>query len=130
MKERYITSMQPWFDYLKNVLGVKQVMLPETLSSEASPKLMFVLPHSPSPAESEMLSKMILAMKLKSEDVQILLVNEFLPTNSLVVAFTDGEKLNSHTNIHYTHSLSRLMNNPGLKKETWALLQQIMLKIP
>ncbi len=125
--------------YLEKTLGVQQIVSAETdnqILNQKSEELLkadqiidlgfFIEGYETySLEENELLSKIILAMKLNPDQFQILNLNEKNNIKSKVqVYFVDHPK-----NDFETFSARTLLKKPEFKKQTWDYLKKTILQI-
>ena len=127
--------MQGYLQYLKNVLGVSQILLDNSQTKKSVQISQRVIVwvealHSFSEADHELLSNMLAAMKIDKSDMAIFDLSEktkmlaSLPPQALqfelVLSPTDKNA--------QTFSPQMMHQNKQLKAEAWTFLQKVMLK--
>lgn len=130
-------------NYLSHVLGIHSFLsrepesFSETASFEASiekksVKCSFIYPKKFSLPAQEMLTKMVQAMGLSMDSIQIFQDASLVEPQQLSVEFLDespsmlGEW---HGQRLYTFSPEYLLKHPEQKKQVWGHLQQVIKKI-
>lgn len=137
--------------YLNDVLGVKQVLLPQLVVSQLEEsslqvrplKILFVCSESLSVDAQELFYKMVAAMKLEKNQIELVnchqksLIDfeiEILSCQA-VVFFTDEAldwkqlaQSESFFNVQ-AFGPEYLLKNPQYKKQTWEQLQKVMAAI-
>lgn len=137
--------------YFIQVLGIREVLRPftqdapvvaEPMAEQKKPMVLFIDDRPWTVPTADLFKKMWQAMKLTSEQVQVLfLESEGAPTSksdlqlkalsaTAVVNFSHEALEELPTDIQFhTVSPSRLIENPALKKEVWSELQKVMLAL-
>ncbi len=125
--------LEAYFDYIENVLGVKQIYLEASEQEVIETKLLVVVEQLQSLTVDEvaLLEKMIAAMqidmslikmideaKLKNKKYNADFVLKMLNTQQLPQVF--------EINHQVTYSSAVLLKNPKLKGEAWAHLQKVI----
>lgn len=127
-----MSDKQDYFDYVINVLGVKSVVLSDLQAhTNKEADLLFVIESylNYTADEKDLLGKMIAALKIKQEKIQVVDSSE---NNSyqakFKVYFVDQYVKNStfaECEVK-THSPRFLLKNADFKKEAWADLQKVI----
>jgi len=123
-----------YFEYLENVLGIKTILQSQVIETGApivTIELLFCVQnlHSYTEAETDLLYKMIAAVKVDGSRLKVCDLQEAtkFETNCLVI-FQD-ETLNSPVKAGLTiqtFSPRLLMKKPDLKKQAWTELQKVL----
>jgi hypothetical protein len=130
--------IQDYISYLSNTLGIKQVILPEMQVAPSLPRVLFVDEKPWSKDATILFIKMREAMKLDASQVDIVFESEStLPdlqvkalTHDVIVFFTDKNFDKIEANKKFMTSGPEVMlKAPQLKKEAWAVLQNVMAAI-
>lgn len=111
-------------NYLKNVLGINEVLVPEAGTSELS--CVFLLSKKPSESESDLLNKMIAAMKLEKQSYQIHIKAVPAVTSRWLICFGKNPAELTNAKKIELAELSQVLEAPNLKKQIWSELQCIM----
>jgi hypothetical protein len=130
--------IQDYISYLTKTLGIKQVILPEIQVAPTLPRILFIDEKPWSKDATALFTKMQEAMKLNHEQVDIVFESETtLPdlqvkalTHDVIVFFTDKnfEKIEANKKF-MTSGPEQMLKQPQLKKEAWAVLQNVMAAI-
>jgi hypothetical protein len=130
--------------YLENVLGLKTLVWPEIQSpvivEEPKPKaaqVLFIQERAWSPSASDLFHKMREAMKLTSDQVNVVFADQVSSSElqvavmaaDRVVAFSKNifQTLNKEPeNKFVTFSPEEMLQRPDLKKQAWEDLKQVM----
>lgn len=130
-------AVEIYFDYVQNILGVKQVVLERTVSSSeqvvnSNFELLISVTdlNNFAPDESALLYKMIGALQLPAERYAVCdACDAHLFSSPFILSFaeTSAELDNGH-NVQ-TFSPRILLKKPELKKQAWADMQKILQKI-
>jgi hypothetical protein len=125
--------LDAYFDYIENVLGVKQIYLDTSDYEVISAKLLVLVEQlqSMTVAEKELLEKMIAAMQIDASFIKI--VDESQIKNKKFNAEFVLKMLNTQqlpevqdSQQQVTYSSMILLKQPQLKKEAWAHLQKVI----
>ncbi|MBC7466274.1 MAG: hypothetical protein H7256_09800 [Bdellovibrio sp.] len=132
------TPVETYFEFVENVLGIKQVLLDRTVETMADEIAAGTPPHeiqilisvqdleNYSAPEKELLYKMIQALQLKPESY--LVIDTAQKTGYLAqheLSFADSPKP-STADLIETYSPRVLISKPALKKAAWTEMQKLL----
>jgi hypothetical protein len=127
--------VETYFDYVENVLGIKQVLTSRIefsvpVGAIEVPLLITVSELlSYSEAENELLYKMVAALKLDPTNYVVIDTSNADGYNSNVeLRFVDNPGASNETQIQ-TFSPRILLTKPELKKQAWTEMQKVQQKI-
>lgn len=137
--------MEAYIAYLENVLGLRQVVWPETSveiqedppENTARVHVLFVADQPFSPRAKELFEKMRDAMKIPNQQCKLLFVSHASSAELQVSAFaaehvvcfskaTFEQIPADHAARFVTYSPEVLLSRPELKKEAWEDLKKVM----
>lgn len=140
--------MDRYIQYLEQVLGLKQVILPEvqppaadstsaSVPAENTLRVLFLADKPWSPKARDLFLKMREAMKLPEKQTRVLFASEMswpeieiaALSAERVVCFSENLFAKIHVDSHlkfHTHNPEDLLSRPQLKKETWEDLKKVM----
>lgn len=125
--------LEAYFEYIENVLGVKQIYLDTSEQEVIEAKLLVVVEQlqSMAVAETELLEKMIAAMKIDLSFIKM--IDEAQLKNKkynaeFVLKMLNTQQLPqvSERNQQVTYSSAVLIKQPQLKKDAWEHLQKVI----
>lgn len=141
-------ALAEYLQYMQQVLGVREVLLGPEMALETlneAPvhhrKVLFIDTKKWTPAALELFNKMRQAMKLNSDEIQILFANETALADIQLQCLQAQEIVSFDANIFsdlqkdFPQQLTQtigpevLLKDPAKKKETWAELQKVMQKL-
>jgi hypothetical protein len=127
--------VETYFEYVENVLGIKQVLTSRidfstTNTSIETPLLISVSDLlSYSDIENELLYKMIAALKMDPASYIVVDASSSDGYSCHVeLRFTDAPQTSTENQIQ-TYSPRTLVKKPELKKQTWTEMQKVLQKI-
>ncbi len=126
------SSFKNYFLYVQDVLGIKNVFLPATEPTAVTTELLILVENleSYTPAESELLHKMIEALKLDTSKYQIINSHDDnLKANYQLLLADQVPQTTDSPNCTTTYSPRRLLAEPNLKKVAWTSMQSVLKKI-
>ena len=118
-----------YFDYVTGVLGIKTVMLDQAeFKNETVPLLLAVQDLSTySAAESELLEKMIAALKMDPKSLRLVeLAQAAAIQRGFTVEFCDQTSGVATSTLQQVYSPRTLIQKPNLKKQAWDDLQKVI----
>lgn len=125
--------LDAYFDYIENVLGVKQIYLDSSEQEVITAKLLVVVEglQSMTAAESELLEKMIAAMQIDMSFIKMIDSSQLKNKKhnaEFVLKMLNTQQLPQvqDANEQVTYSSAVLIKQPQLKKEAWAHLQKVI----
>ena len=126
-------TLNAYFDYIENVLGVKQIYLDNSDQDIISTKLLIVVENlqSMNSAETELLEKMVAAMQIDMNLIKMIDSNQLSHKKyqaEFVLKMLNTQQLmhSTNNNEQVTYSSEVLVKQPQLKKEAWAHLQKVI----
>ena len=134
-----------YLDYLEKTLGLKSLLWPLALQQastanmrdQKSLRILFLEEHPWSQPARELFEKMREAMKISSDQIQILFANQVSQAEIQVQSLTAQRVVCFSQNLFdqisveapfkfFTHSPEQLLLHPTKKKEAWSELQKVM----
>lgn len=126
-----VSEKKDYFDYVQNVLGVKSILLNQepVETIKQSPLVIYVENYiNYSPAEMELLSKMIAALKIDLNWIRVVDLDNQEIQSEFTIYFI--EELNQNDPIEKnkvrTYSPRILLKNSKFKKKAWDDLQAVI----
>lgn len=125
--------LEAYFEYIENVLGVKQIYLDPSEQEVINTKLLVVVEQlqALTVAETDLLEKMIAAMQIDMSFIKM--IDEAQLKNKkynaeFVLKMLNTQQLPQASEVHQqvTYSSAVLIKQPQLKKEAWAHLQKVI----
>lgn len=125
--------LEAYFEYIENVLGVKQIYIDASEQEVINTKLLVVVEQlqALTVAETELLEKMIAAMQIDMSFIKM--IDESQLKNKkynaeFVLKMLNTQQLpeEKNSNQQVTYSAAVLIKQPQLKKEAWAHLQKVI----
>ena len=125
--------LEAYFEYIENVLGVKQIYIDASEQEVINTKLLVVVEQlqALTVAETELLEKMIAAMQIDMSFIKM--IDESQLKNKkynaeFVLKMLNTQQLPEEKNStqQVTYSAAVLIKQPQLKKEAWAHLQKVI----
>ena len=121
-----------YIDYVRNVLGVKSIfsnsVLPE--APVEIPLVVYVQDYrSYSTTETDLLHKMLAAVKISAENIQFFDLSENVNAVSQMTIYLTDEMKPGRTlaaNEIHTYSARQLLQKPAFKKAAWDELQKVL----
>ena len=126
-------------NYFEDVLGVREVLIPESENEKIS--LLFLSLKALTPAEQNLFDKIVAATKLPLQQVQHQILDwdrlwsDNLSYQQIVFlgeppqALIEQSERNSDGSLTQISSLEEMINVPVLKKKAWESLQIVLKKI-
>ena len=125
-------SFKNYFQYVQDVLGIKNVFFPAKDSNSKNIELLILVDNlkSYSPEESELLHKMIEALKLDPKKYQIVDSQDSNSKANYQLLLADQVPQSTESlNCTATYSPRRLLAEPHLKKVAWVAMQSVLKNI-
>lgn len=130
------SSLKIYFKYVQNVLGIKQIFSKNLPLESASVENITVLISvenlkTYSSSENSLLEKMVSALKLNAKQISIIDAKDPAPTACYGINLVDTISVDKKIDprLFITWSPRHLLQNPEHKKEAWAVMQSLLLKI-
>ena len=130
------SSLKVYFKYVQEVLGIRQIFTKSSSMESAVQENITVLIavkdlKSYNLEENNLLEKMISALKLTPEQMLIIDRADLAPLSRYRLNLNDeaADSLTTDPSLFNTWSPRHLLQNPGLKKDAWAVMQKLLQKI-
>lgn len=126
------TAVEVYFEYLEDVLGIKQVLFdrqPEVTSQLVQiPILISVLNLKNYKAEeNELLYKMIAALKLPPENYVVIDADQISNYEAKAhLSLVDEPIQSQNPQTIQTYSARKLLSHPDLKRQAWTEMQKLL----
>lgn len=119
---------EDYFDYVSQVLGVKNIFISPGESLDSVPLLIVVENLAAySAEEKELLDKMVTALKQDPSQIKIAdMASEPKINFEFVVRFVSSPQPNANENQLNVFSPQVLLNKPELKKQVWSDMQNVI----
>jgi len=134
-----LKTMNSYLNYLKEVLGLRSVILP-VQATQQSTKIFFIADKNQfNKEEQELFEKITIAMKLSEVDFQLLnstesdvsAQTEYLQKSRYIICFDQAlydylSVLCPHVQVLRIAHPGEMIKNPNLKKQAWEILKTVI----